>query len=180
MCYQRVMKGAAVVFGLAFGLLASPARAAPAYACLETATGSELRVDLGAGEGGAWKGELVLTTVGGASEIAGTVFDTTKLAAKGRKPPKLRLKSKPITDAQRGDLLRGLTEAIGRAEEAPICESPVPHAAKVTWSCSTDNKKTGGDQSFEGDRCGSKANAYPRAVAIADWAVAALKRHGAR
>ena len=172
-------RGAVVVVALALGLVSS-AEAAPPYACFETATGSELRVDLGAGENGVWKGELVVTTLGGATEIAGTVFDTSKVTGKGRKPTKLRLKAKPITDAQRTELINSLTEATTRTEESPTCESPVPHAAKVTWSCSTDNKKTGGDQSFDGDRCGAKANGYPRAVAIADWAVAVLKRHGGR
>jgi hypothetical protein len=157
----------------------SAAAAAPRYACLETATEAELRVDLGGGEGGAWRGDLTLTILGGGGELAGTVFDMAKVTAKGRKPPKLKLKAKEISEAQLKDILRGLTDAVTKAEEGMDCDSPVPHSAKLSWSCANGAIKTGGEQSFEGDRCG-KAKGYARAVGISDWAVAALKRHGGR
>ncbi len=154
--------------------------AAPRFACIETAAEAELRLDLGAGEGGVWRGELTLTTVAGTSELGGTAYDMSKAGAKGRKPPKLRLKPKPVSDAQRAEALQALTIAAARPEQGMDCDSPVPQSVKLSWTCASGNQKTGGELSFEGDRCGPKTTGYVRAVGIADWAATLLKRHGAR
>ena len=172
--------------GLAFGVVGGMASGegggagAPRYACVETATEAELRVDLGSGEGGAWRGDLTLTILGGMSELGGTVFDTSKLGAKAKKPTKVKLKPKEISDAQRAALFKDLAAAVNRPEQGMDCESPVPHSVKLSWSCANGAFKTGGDVSFEGDRCAGKTGGYARAVGITDWAAALLRRHGGR
>ena len=187
-----LVAGAASANVSAGGTESAPPTSAGRYACVGTASDAELRVDLGNGDRGVWASEITVTVTDGNAAISGTVYDVDKLTGEDRKsprksprkPPQLHLKPKTLAADQVKQLLQGLSEALGRSEQEPSCPIAAVQTAKVSWSCKGANGNTstssGGDMSFEGDRCPTKEQGYTHATGIAQWAAAAFKRLGAR
>jgi hypothetical protein len=153
-------------------------------ACLETATEGQLDVELCEGDIGFWRKDLSLKIHKGIGELSG-VFDdldsVAKQTSKRRDAPRLRLKGKALNAGQRAELLKGLRVAIDRPEERHRCWSSGSQTAKLTWTCAGPGAKSG-SLSFDGDQCVSweKGDGYTKAFGVTDWAVAELRRHGAR
>jgi hypothetical protein len=151
------------------------------FACLDTASDGDLRVELANGDGAdSWQGYLQVSFGSNGTELSGALYDVARLKPKQKQPPQLRLKVKALTDAQRAALLQGLAAAVNRPDEELDCLSPLEALAQLTWSCARTNARNGGNLAFKSTACVPKAKAYTRATGIADWAVALFKRHGAR
>ena len=139
-------------------------------------------MDLGSGEGGVWASEITLTVMGGTAEISGTVYDVDKLTAKEAQAAAAATETENARRRPAEGAARGLSAAINRPEQAPDCPVSTVQTAKLSWSCksASGNTSSSGDMSFESDRCPSTGKGSTHAIGIADWAVAAFKRLGAR
>jgi hypothetical protein len=153
--------------------------------CLETATEGQLDVVLCEGDIGFWRKDLTLKIHDGVATLGGAFDDldsVKKGTSKRKDPPRLRLKARALDAGQRAGLLKGLRAVIGRPEERHHCWSSGTQTAQLTWTCGGPRAKSSGSLSFDGDQCVSwtKDDGYTRAFGITDWAVAQLRRYGAR
>ena len=141
------------------------------FTCLETAANADLDVKLEVGDIGFTQSEVKLTIRKGKSVLTGGVDGPART---------VKLSEKPLRPSERIELLRGLTAATIRPERPSSCWSSVTQTVDVTWSC--DGRSPGGHVSFTSKECGPHAagaapsEGYARALGIAEWADALLKR----
>ena len=157
------------------------------FACLGTTTEGDLNVEIDVrGDFATSQSGLHLAVHQGATTLDG-LLDQVRSTT--------RVEAKALSAVERARLLEEIAALTTRAEEPSRCWSTTKESVDLTWRCATEGPDLHGRLSFQGDMCASPDVAaadakvfgrpltpprYARAIGIAAWATALLKRTSQR